>query len=208
MGNQNCGACRRIGIPIARRESHRENSQRRTILQHWALLLFLGDFDNAYRFLAEAGVEDEKSGRGSRFKILLGDHGLSEQVLITPLEGILFPRWSASYVAVTSTNLDKPEFAALLGSLAARPTDAFQTMIALHRFRRSLFGFENEATQHIRVRAIAELIVVLESTLKRQFHPTDKMLSDLLEQLLQANPKALAAFKGSGQPSKPVHMVM
>ena len=56
-------------------------------------------------------------------------------------------------------------------------------------------GIENEATQHIRVRAIAELVVVLESTLKRQFHPTDKMLNDLLEQILAHNLTATTAFK-------------
>lgn len=155
----------------------------------------LGDFDNAYRFLAEAGIEDEKSGRGSRFKIVLGDHSLSEQVLITPLEKMVFPLWSTSYAAVTNHNLDKAEFVSLLAGLARRPADAFQTMIALHRFRRSLIGIENEATHHIRARAIAEMVVVLESTLKRQFHPTGKMLNDLLEQVLGANPKAEAAFK-------------
>ncbi len=157
--------------------------------------LACGDFDNAYRFFAEAGVEDERSGRGGRFKVLLGDHALSEKVLILPLEKTLFPLWSAQYGAITGQTLDKTEFQALLAGLARRPVDAFQTVIALHRFRRTIAGIENEATQHIRVRAIAELLIVLESALERQLSPRTNMLGGLLDALLQVNPTAQNAFR-------------
>ena len=45
----------------------------------------LGDFERAFQYIAEAGVEDEKSGRGPRELVPVGANSLSEQLLIRPL---------------------------------------------------------------------------------------------------------------------------
>src|SRR5690606_28796983 len=56
-----------------------------------------GDFERAFGYVAEAGEENNKSGRGSQFPILIGDDDLSRRFLIKPLVKRYFDIWTQDY---------------------------------------------------------------------------------------------------------------
>jgi hypothetical protein len=154
-----------------------------------------GNFERAYQFIAEAGVEDEKSGRGPRTTILVGGYALSEQVLIAPLTAALVPALEANYLAVSGSALNAPELRSLFTWLSSRSTDAFQALIALHRCAKLQSPPFNEATNHFQVRAVADLVVAIESSLRRwQVVPAGQQLHLRSEHMLNTNGAARAEF--------------
>lgn len=125
----------------------------------------LGHCDRAYQYFAEAGKEDELCGRGDRRKLLVGD-GLSEQVLIAPLVPFVV-HWAKDYRDTTNSCLDKDELKRVIAwlTLHAR-ADAMQLVIALHRLFAVKTGPQNDASEHLGVQAVADLVVVVESSLR------------------------------------------
>jgi hypothetical protein len=156
-----------------------------TPLYNTGLAFFVaGDFDSALRYFTEADQEDITNKGARPFAVIFGNHPLSPQVFIDPLVKKLVPHWVNDYRAITGIVLSATEIKELIAWLGSSPMDAVQILIALHRFQRSLEGLENPATQHLRVRAIADTLVVLESSLKHRFSPTTTMLGCLLPELL------------------------
>lgn len=132
------------------------------------LCLFLsGDFDRAFQYFAEAAKEDELSGRGSRRTLVIGDHPLAERVIIDPLVRDLLPHWVSDYSSVTGALLDKAELQSVLRWLIFRAPDAFQVVASLHRLRESAHSPENEVSMFQLVRAVAEIVLSIESSLRR-----------------------------------------
>lgn len=130
--------------------------------------LLAGDLDRAVQFIAEAGAEDELLGRGSRGKVLVGDNHLSEEILIGPLVSCLVPKWEAAYFEITGCALDKGELKALLNWVSTMSReDAVQAVVALHRLLVAENGPENDALRHIRVQALTNLILLIESCLRK-----------------------------------------
>jgi hypothetical protein len=160
-----------------------------------ALCLFLsGDFHRAYQYFAEAGKEDELSGRGSRYLVPIGVNKLAEQVIIGPLARTIVPEWATDYKAITSSNLDVGELQSVIAWLVQRAPDAFQTVTALHRFHQLKMSIDNEASRYQLVRSLADLILPVESSLRR-WQTGDGQLFKRTEKLLRENPPSLATFK-------------
>jgi hypothetical protein len=157
----------------------------------------MGDFDRALQYIAEAGLYDQALGRGPHINILLGDHPVSEQVFIKPLQSLLQTTWSPDYAASTGFALNAQELKNLLLLMSGRESDAVQAVAALHRIARTLNGPQNHGTCVVRFRALADLLHLVESFL-RQFQPVPGQLKAHLDHMLAPNPAALAgraAFK-------------
>jgi hypothetical protein len=121
-----------------------------------------------------------------------GGSALSEQVFINPLAK-LFKSFETDYLKITGSALDGKEFKWILKAMTGRPADAIQAVVALHRFRRSLTGHQNQGSAVIRFRALAELLHLVESFL-RQFQKGVKgQLNDHLDFLVAGNPVVKAA---------------
>ena len=133
-----------------------------------ALCAFLmHDFDGAYQYLMDAYEEDRRLGAGA-FGLLIGKHNLSRKFLIEPLLGTMGPRWTADYSLATGRDLDAVELTSLIEWLAQRPTDAFVTITELHRVWRAADKVPpNQATRLIVFRSLADLLVNLESAIRR-----------------------------------------
>lgn len=158
----------------------------------------LGDFDRAVQFIAEAGAYDEGLGRGKKIKILIGDHSLSEQIIVRPLERLL-NRWAPDYAKITGFVLNNDELKRVLLSLADRPSDAVQAVVALHRLARVALGPENHGAFVVRFRALAELLHLVESFLRQFQVAVTGELGAHLKVLVAANPivaGARAKFAG------------
>ena len=156
-----------------------------------------GDLENGFKYLAQAGKEDELSGRGSRFPVLIGDHPLSKQFLIRPIVVNLVPAWVADYHAITQIVLDENELVSLIKQAALRPTDGIQLVVALHRLLKSKQPPENDWTRFLRTRALADALVALESMLRR-IHQAIGIQSEMHDQmvaLLQVNLSAKNEFE-------------
>jgi len=153
-----------------------------------------GNLERAFGYVAAAGEENEKSGRGSPFPILIGDDILSRRFLIKPIVDRYFPVWAEDYKNVTNRDLNEAEFVDVLKNLAQRPADAIQFLFALHRFLKADLSFENYATKHIRTRAVAEALVALESTLRRSQGDAAGELRTQLEKLVKANGAVKSSF--------------
>jgi len=155
----------------------------------------IGNFERAYQFIAEAGIEDERSHRGARTQILIGNYELSRQILIAPLEEALLPSLENDYGAISDLKLNGQELNELFNWLVLRSADAFQTLIALHRFSKLQCPPGNEAAAHIQVRAIADLVVAVESSMRRwQVGMAGLQLHARTEQMLATNPAAQTQF--------------
>jgi len=177
----------------------RELTLRKTIhkgapLYNTGLAFFVaGDFDSALSYFIAADKEDVANKGNHSFMVVTGHHPLSAEVLVDPLANTLVPHWTTTYTNVTGSTLTPNEIKTLLQWLASEPMDCVQVLIALHRFKRSLDGLDNQAAQHIRVRAIADILTVLESSLKKRFSPTIKLLGALLTELQQGK-QTLTSF--------------
>jgi len=191
--------CNLWASKLASSVNAREAALRKTIhkgapLYNTGLAFFVaGDFDSALAYFIAADKEDVANKGNHSFMVVTGHHPLSAEVLIDPLTNTLVPHWTTTYIDVTNCALTPDEIKALLQWLASEPMDCVQVLIALHRIKRSLDGLDNQATQHVRVRAISDILTVLESNLKRRFSPTAKMLGGLLADLQQGKP-TLASF--------------
>lgn len=165
-------------------------------LHNTGLLFFAdGDFDSALAYLAQAGEEDERAGRGRWHQVVIGDHTLSKGVLIEPLETELIPVWVASYQKITGRNLDSNELISLLRLIADRTADAIQAIIALHRIRRSRSGPQNGGTSVVRFTALADLMHLIESSLRVFQTGVDGELGRRIGDVLKHNPKAKSAYE-------------
>lgn len=162
------------------------------------LCLFVcGDFDGAYYFINRAAREDERIGRMTFPGILIGDHALSKQIILDPLVLELIPIWQKDYLDSTGIVLDEAELRGILRWLAQRPSDAFTVVAALHRVRRSLKREGNEAVRLVVVRAMADILVCLESSLRHKQgagNHVGEQLGKRLPPELALNPAASAAF--------------
>lgn len=145
-----------------------------------------GNFDAAFCFLAEAGGEDARNGRGDRNLILRGQHPLSRQMLIEPISKLFFCHWQDDYLRITSKLLDEGEFIDLLEGISGRVSDSLQLVCALHKFRISLATPQNHAAALIRVKAIGEMLHLVESYL-RQFQSIEGQLKVRLDAILLTN---------------------
>jgi len=143
-----------------------------------------GDFDTSLCYFMAADEEDVRNKAAHCFKVVIADHPLSGQALIDPIVQTLVSHWAANYSAITGCPLTRDEIKNVLAWLAQAPMDTVHAIIAVHRFQRSLTSFENWGSQHLRVRAIAEMLVALESNLKHRFGPSTQMLGGLLKKVL------------------------
>ncbi|MBE0545249.1 MAG: hypothetical protein IH623_28255 [Verrucomicrobia bacterium] len=155
-----------------------------------------GDFERTYQFIAAAGDEDERNAKGGAQRILTGHHELSRQVLVDPLAKDLVPKWAKDYLAVTQKTLDEEEVKSLFAWLFQRSSDAFHTIVALHRFVRLQSSPENAATKHLLVRSVADLVLSFESSLRFWQHAGDDKLHNRVVAMFAVNATARTAFIG------------
>lgn len=125
-----------------------------------------GDLERGFQFLAMTG-DEHANGGGDPFPVVLGDHVLSKQFLIAPLVAEFVPGWSTGYQEITNRVLNEAELVALIKRAAKRPTDGIQLLLSLHRLLKSRGSIQNDWTRYLRTRALAELLVSLESMLRR-----------------------------------------
>jgi len=97
---------------------------------------------------------------------------------------------------ISSQTLDQTELKSLLAWLVQRAPDAFQTVTALHRLRLLADGLDNEASRYQMVRALADIVLAVESSLRRWQVGVDGQLFDRTNELLKANPCSRASFNG------------
>jgi hypothetical protein len=160
-----------------------------------ALCFFVtGDFDRAFQYFTAAGIEDELSGRGSRYLVPTGDNPLAERAIIRPLVQKLIPNWQRDYSSISAVGFDQAELKALLNWLVQRAPDAFQTVTALHRLRLHTGGLDNEAARYQMVRALADIVLAIESSLRRWQAGVDGPLHTRMDALLKANPASHSNF--------------
>jgi len=152
-----------------------------------------GDLESGFRFLAMTGGEHARAG-GSAFPVLLGDHELSRQFLIAPLVADLLPGWAARYHEITGRTLDEAELVALIKQVARRPTDGIQFLLALHRLLKAQGGGQNDWTRYLRTRSLAELLVALESMLRRIQVPFSGELQNQFEHMFGELPDYYSSF--------------
>lgn len=152
-----------------------------------------GDLENGFHYLTQAGDEDLFGG-GTGLGVRLGDHTLSRPLLIAPVAQTFVPAWSARYSEITGKTLDEDELVTVIVHVAKRPMDAIQLVAALRRFLKAKAEPQNDWTRYLRTRALAELLNVLESTLRRKHHPYDGELAGQLKKLFLAGSLYLSAF--------------
>lgn len=148
-----------------------------------------GDLEDGFKYLSSAGREDELSGGGSRFPVLIGDHALSKQFLIGPVIRELTPSWQLDYISITRSALDEKELTTLIKQAALRPADGIQVVMALHRLLKANRPPNNDWSNFLQTRALGDILVALESMLRRIHQPLgiDSELHAQLTELLKAN---------------------
>jgi len=123
-----------------------------------------GSFERAAQYLAAAAEADEQAGRGCSPLAVGG--GLAESLLIDPLEDWMKNTVAPDYQKGTGTALSKQEIKGLVSFLDARRSDAVVFLAALHRLKSQMEPPDNSAAGVQRARSLADLLVVLESSLK------------------------------------------
>lgn len=161
--------------------------------------LLAGKLDKGVAWIAQAGQEEALRGSGSTHGLLLGNHQLTEQAILTPLiSWMTASLWPAKWQSITSRNLDLPEFKSLINWLSLKAENAIQLVVSLLRMKDIESLPKNEAVMHVRVQAYADLLLVVESSLRAwQTSATyaGMQLYNRLESMLAAKPEALRAFK-------------
>ncbi len=149
------------GNPAAR--IHKGSPYFNLALCHFAA----GDLERGFKFLAMTGDEHARAG-GDPFPVLLGNHPLSRRFLIAPVVAELAPGWTVRYHELTNRNLDEAGLIALVmqGAQGGRPF-GIQLLLALHRLRKASGAVQNDWTRYLRTRSLAEMLVALESMLRR-----------------------------------------
>jgi hypothetical protein len=132
-------------------------------------MFMAGDFDHAMVLIAEAGEEDQRSGRADASQVLIGNNALSERILINPIANwICKPdTWGDRYQSVTARTFDKAELQRVLTWASARLTDALQLIVSLHRMAGTHVIADNAARRHLRIQALSDSVITVESTLRR-----------------------------------------
>ena len=153
-----------------------------------------GDLENGFKFLTETGNEDVANGSSDGLAVRLGDHPLSRQILIEPVVSAFAAPRSKHYLAITGCTLDELELRDLIKYAAQRPMDAIQLVAALQRFLKAKSSPQNDWTRYARIRALADLVIVVESTLRRKQRPCDGELCDQLTELLKGQSAYLSIF--------------
>jgi hypothetical protein len=159
-------------------------------------LFLLNDFDGAFQYFVDADEENKRLGPGG-IEMLIGKHALSEKILIAPLIRDIAPKWAQDYKAVTGIDLNAGELTRMLEWLGKRTSDAFATVFALHRISRAYNRpKKNQASRLIVVRSIAELLVVLESAIRRIQGAgiVGQQLGKRMPALIGVNPKIKGAY--------------
>jgi hypothetical protein len=186
----------RLAPAVAAAEAHvKKRIHKGSPLHNTAICFFVaGDFDHAYQFMAAADEENRLSGATAAASLLLGN-GLSADLLVRPMAAWLRSACGSDYKAVSGHDLDEAELEQMLRWLSIRMPDALQCVVALHRLVKVQTPPHNEASQHIRVRALAELCIVLESATRRWNVACTEELHKQLESVLSANTISLAEFR-------------
>lgn len=156
----------------------------------------LGDFDTAYQYIAEAGIEDEHDGRGSRFEIMIGNHSVSHQIVIEPLDNWLdyHPDCKESYSLYSGSSLNDQELFIIVKELCKHPDNAIQSIAALHRFVKTYSGPENHVSKRTRMQSVGNLLISLEASLRLKHPSGSGQLHNRIEQLLTKHPNVQAGF--------------
>jgi hypothetical protein len=74
------------------------------------------------------------------------------------------------------------------------PTDGIQFLLALHRLLKAQGGGQNDWTRYLRTRSLAELLVALESMLRRIQVPFSGELQNQFEHMFGGLPDYLSSF--------------
>lgn len=163
--------------------------------------LLAGNLDRAVALISSAGAEEAKRGTGQGCDLLLGSHELTEKSILIPIvDWITSTGWDKDFVAATCRQFDLAELKSLLGWLGGKVENAIQLIACLWRMRLLASYPLNEATRHLRVQGYADLLLIVESSMRMwQASPTlnGKQLYNRLEHVLGANQRALAAFKAA-----------
>jgi hypothetical protein len=153
-----------------------------------------GDLENGFKFLTETGNEDVANGTSDGLAVRLGDHPLSRQILIDPIVAAFSASWSKNYLAITGCKFDDAELRELVKYTAQRPMDAIQLVAALQRFLKAKSSPQNDWARYARIRALADLVIVVESTLRWKHRPIDGELAVQLGELLRGQSDYLSVF--------------
>ena len=92
---------------------------------------------------------------------------MGEQLLLRPLYSWLATKFGGAYCDATGHGLTDGEVRDLVRFLSARESDAVHFLLALHRYAWQAKGPDNAASRLQRVRALADLLLVFESSLRR-----------------------------------------
>ncbi len=146
--------------------------------------------------MAEAEEEEKTLGRVGGSGIQIGQNSLSEQVLIIPVVNHITgtSSWCSDYKSVFGTDLDKSVVKEMVAWLATRLVNALQLVIVLHRFFLLKSGPENTAAKHIRIQALADLILVVESSLRLWQTNISGQLHSRMETAISANTSIRNSF--------------
>lgn len=132
--------------------------------------LVAGNLDRAMAVIAQAGEEEILRGNAGGSTLVIGDHVLTEKALIDPIDRQLTSTvWPADFQAITNINLDKAELKRMLNWLSTKGGGvavALQALVGLRRFFDLRSYCTNDATKHLRVQNLADLVLVIESSMR------------------------------------------
>jgi hypothetical protein len=161
--------------------------------------LLAGNLDRAIALISEAGSEESLKGNAAGNRLLLGDHELTEKSVLTPLATWLGSTTVLSdYRDITSHVLDITQLKSTVNWLCTKIENALQFIVSLLRLKSTTAYTKTDAVRHIRVQTLADLLLVVESSL-RAWQPgtVSGQLYSRLEPVLGVNEVALRAFKAA-----------
>lgn len=162
--------------------------------------LLAGNLDKAVALISEAGLEESKRSSSSSHGLLLGNHELTERAIIVPLvKWIEASTWKNEISTITSVNFDLAEAKSLINWLSRRAENAIQLIVTHLRLKLLETYPRNDAVRHIRVQTLADMLLIVESSLRSWQAVTlqGQQLYGRLENMLSANSTSLAAFKAA-----------
>jgi hypothetical protein len=153
-----------------------------------------GDYARAVQYIAAAGEEEERRSPGGAKRLLTGVGLMSEQVFLKPLYTPLAAEFGSDYEAATGCSLSPDEVRTLVEFLSERLGDAVLFIAALHRLFSQLEGPENTGSRLERIRALADVLLVFESSLRRWQGKCQGNLYRRTQELLRSSTPAFRAF--------------
>ena len=163
--------------------------------------LLAGHLDKAVAWISEAGQEEANRGTGNGHSLLLGNHGLTEKWILTPLvTWMTSSPWQSEWLSVTSRNLDLSELKGLVNWLSTNVENAIHLIVSLLRLKAIESLPMNDAVRHVRVQGYADLLLIVESSLRAwQTSPQaqGQQLYNRLDIMLSAKAEAKKAFKAA-----------